>query len=382
MTLNVPTMLAMIVITNLVMTIALWVVAYGREIPGLKSLAWGMFANTGIYALYGLQGTISEWLAISLPNTLGSLVVLLFLRAVLQLRGAPPPKVWMLLPLLAVFLASTLLLDQRGPRIIVVNALLALQEGLVLWALLRQGGIAIGRGRHILAASTLLLLLMFAFRSLAIALGWLPATPVVVGGLLPTVTYLVTYLAVVFIAFGFVLVATELAAHQSHRLAMEDALTGLPNRRAVLEALDRHGSAAQRNARPLTVLLLDIDHFKQVNDRHGHPAGDEVLRRIAHTIRQRLRAQDMAGRFGGEEFLVLLPDTTPQGGLVLAEALREEIAATAITLGDKVLHVTASVGLHGTEACTAGHNGDLLVRGADAALYAAKAGGRNRTVMG
>jgi len=149
---------------------------------------------------------------------------LLFLRAVLQLRGAPPPKVWMLLPLLAVFLASTLLLDQRGPRIIVVNALLALQEGLVLWALLRQGGIAIGRGRHILAASTLLLLLMFAFRSLAIALGWLPATPVVVGGLLPTVTYLVTYLAVVFIAFGFVLVATELAAHQSHRLAMEDAI--------------------------------------------------------------------------------------------------------------------------------------------------------------
>ena len=130
------------------------------------------------------------------------------------------------------------------------------------------------------------------------------------------------------------------------------------------------------------MLLLDIDHFKQVNDRHGHPAGDEVLRRIAHTIRQRLRAQDMAGRFGGEEFLVLLPDTTPQGGLVLAEALREEIAATAITLGDKVLHVTASVGLHGTEACTAGHNGDLLVRGADAALYAAKAGGRNRTVMG
>lgn len=147
MTLNVPTMLAMIAITNLVMTIALWVVAFGRDIPGLKSLAWGMVANTGIYALYGLQGTIPEWLAISLPNTLGSLVVLLFLRAVLQLRGAPPPKVWMLLPLLAVFLASTLLLDQRGPRIIVVNALLALQEGLVLWALLRQGGIAIGRGR-------------------------------------------------------------------------------------------------------------------------------------------------------------------------------------------------------------------------------------------
>jgi diguanylate cyclase (GGDEF)-like protein len=130
------------------------------------------------------------------------------------------------------------------------------------------------------------------------------------------------------------------------------------------------------------MLLLDIDQFKQVNDRHGHPAGDEVLRRMAHTIRQRLRAQDVAGRFGGEEFLVLLPDTTPQGGLVLAEALREEIAATAISLGNKILHVTASIGLHGTELCTADHNGDLLVRGADAALYAAKEGGRNRTVVG
>lgn len=375
-------MLAMIVITNLAMTIALWVVAYGRDIPGLKSLAWGMVANTGIYALYGLQGTIPEWLAISLPNTLGSLVVVQFLRAALQLRGATLSRGWMLLPMLAVFLASTLLLDNRGARIVWVNGILAFQEGLVLWALLRQGGFATGRGRHILAASTLLLMLMFGFRSLAVALGWLPATPVAVGGILPTVTYLVTYLALVFIAFGFVLVAIEQAAEQSHRLAMEDALTGLPNRRAVLEALDRHCSAAQRNARPLTVLLLDIDHFKQVNDRHGHPAGDEVLRRIAHTIRQRLRAQDVAGRFGGEEFLVLLPDTTPRGGLVLAETLREEIAATAIAIGDKVLNITTSVGLHGTELCTADHNGDLLVRGADAALYAAKEGGRNRTVVG
>ena len=382
MTLNVPTMLAMIVITNLVMTIALWVVAYGRDIPGLKSLAWGMVANTGIYALYGLQGSIPEWLAISLPNTLGSLVVVLLLRAALQLRGAQLFRAWMLLPLLAVFLASTLLLEHRAARIIVVNGVLVLQEGLVLWALLRQGGIAIGRGRHILAASTVLLLLMFAFRCLAVALGWLPATPVVVGGILPTVTYLVTYLAVVFIAFGFVLVATELSADQSPRLAMEDALTGLPNRRAVLQALARHCSAAQRNARPLTVLLLDIDHFKQVNDQYGHPAGDEVLRRIAQTIRQRLRAQDMAGRFGGEEFLVLLPDTTPEGGLALAEALREEVAATAITIGDKVLHVTASVGLYGAGVCTPDHNSDLLVRGADAALYAAKEGGRNRTVVG
>ncbi|MBY0465740.1 MAG: GGDEF domain-containing protein [Burkholderiales bacterium] len=382
MTLDVPTMLAMIVITNLVMAIALWVVAYGRDIPGLKSLAWGMVANTGIYALYGLQGRIPEWLAISLPNTLGSLVMVLLLRAALQLRGAYLFRAWMLWPLLAVFVASTLLLEHRAARIIVVNGVLALQEGLVLWALLRQGGIAIGRGRHILAASTTLLMLMFAFRCLAVALGWLPATPVVVGGILPTVTYLVTYLAVVFIAFGFVLVATELSADQSHRLAMEDALTGLPNRRAVLQALARHCSAAHRNARPLTVLLLDIDHFKQVNDQHGHPAGDEVLRRIAHTIRQRLRAQDMAGRFGGEEFLVLLPDTTPEGGLALAEALREAVAATAITIGDKVLHVTASVGLHGTQVCTPDHNSDLLVRGADAALYAAKEGGRNRTVVG
>ena len=118
MTLDVPTMLAMIVITNLAMTIALWVVAYGRDIPGLKSLAWGMVANTGIYALYGLQGTIPEWLAISLPNTLGSLVVVQFLRAALQLRGATLSRGWMLLPMLAVFLASTLLLDNRGARIV------------------------------------------------------------------------------------------------------------------------------------------------------------------------------------------------------------------------------------------------------------------------
>ncbi len=381
MILNVPTMLAMIVITNLVMTIALWVVAFGREIPGLKSLAWGLFANTAIYALYGLQGSIPVLLSVSLPNTLASLVVVMVLRAVLQLRGSQLPRTWMLAPPLAVWLASMLWIDDRPTRIVLVNALLAMQESLVLWALLRDGGITIGRGRHILTASTVLLGLMFAFRSVSIALGWQPATPASVGSVLSTATYLMTYLAVVFIAFGFVLAATELAAEQNHRMAMEDALTGLPNRRAVIEALARHCSSARRSGRPLTVLLLDIDHFKRVNDQYGHPVGDEVLQRIADTLRQRLRSQDMAGRFGGEEFLVLLPDTTPEGGLTLAETLREEIAAIAIQIDGKTLRVTASIGLHGARL-SAKDDCDSLIRHADNALYEAKESGRNRTVVG
>lgn len=381
MILNVPTMLAMIVITNLVMTIALWVVAFGREIPGLKSLAWGLFANTAIYALYGLQGSIPVLLSVSLPNTLASLVVVMVLRAVLQLRGSQLPRTWMLAPLLAVWLASMLWIDDRPTRIVLVNALLAMQESLVLWALLRDGGITIGRGRHILTASTVLLGLMFAFRSVSIALSWQPATPASVGSVLSTATYLMTYLAVVFIAFGFVLAATELAAEQNHRMAMEDALTGLPNRRAVIEALARHCSSARRSGRPLTVLLLDIDHFKRVNDQYGHPVGDEVLQRIADTLRQRLRSQDMAGRFGGEEFLVLLPDTTPEGGLTLAETLREEIAAIAIQIDGKTLRVTASIGLHGARL-SAKDDCDSLIRHADNALYEAKESGRNRTVVG
>jgi two-component system cell cycle response regulator len=152
-----------------------------------------------------------------------------------------------------------------------------------------------------------------------------------------------------------------------------DALTGLPNRRHLEEQLQRLAG----NGR-LSVLLLDIDRFKQVNDTRGHAAGDEVLRVVAGRLREAVRTADVAGRWGGEEFLVVLPATATVEAAILGERVRQAIAAAPVPLPDAPLAVTASVGV-----ASGGLDGwEGLVRRADTGLYAAKEGGRNRVVPG
>lgn len=161
------------------------------------------------------------------------------------------------------------------------------------------------------------------------------------------------------------------------RLAITDSLTGLANRRQLDQVLRREWARAQRNRKPLAVLMVDVDHFKAFNQRHGHAGGDQALREVARTIEGCIRRPgDLAARYGGEEFQVVLPETELGGALLLAERIRASIEALPV-FGDDSRPVTVSigVGLH-----VPGRQQDLTwVRGAaDAALYRAKAGGRNR----
>src|SRR4029453_5251744 len=118
------------------------------------------------------------------------------------------------------------------------------------------------------------------------------------------------------------------------RISRTDALTGLRNRRHVEEYLAKLTSLARRNLEPIAVLVIDIDHFKSVNDEHGHDAGDAVLREVAGRMQDSVRLEDMVGRWGGEEFLVVLPNTTDQGAAELAERLRQVVADTPCRLAD------------------------------------------------
>jgi len=159
--------------------------------------------------------------------------------------------------------------------------------------------------------------------------------------------------------------------------AATDGLTGLPNQRAVADALKRTFAQATMTKAPLALLLIDLDHFKQVNDQRGHPVGDQVLASVGATLRSVLRTGDFAGRKGGEEFAVLLPDTEIAAALEIAERVRAAIAE--ITLPGSDVSVTASFGVAGfpDHASTL----DRLERLADAALYVAKRQGRNRVEL-
>jgi diguanylate cyclase (GGDEF)-like protein len=169
---------------------------------------------------------------------------------------------------------------------------------------------------------------------------------------------------------------TQLVHDQLHRLATTDSLTGVSNRRTFLENAQREFSRAARFARPLAVLMLDIDHFKQVNDVSGHAAGDVVLRDCARAWQASLREQDLIGRTGGEEFCAVLPETTLEEAVQIAERLRAATSVLRFPGKEGDFSVTVSIGA--TCVGASDEQFSQAVGRADRALYLAKQHGRNR----
>jgi diguanylate cyclase (GGDEF)-like protein len=161
--------------------------------------------------------------------------------------------------------------------------------------------------------------------------------------------------------------------------ATTDKLTGVANRRALLVELFNEVERANRYERPLSVAFVDIDHFKAVNDTYGHAFGDEVLRGVAQAISSNLRATDLVGRYGGEEFMLILTETNVEEGAVLTEKLWTIVAKERFTTDDQTISVTISIGIAG--GVGARLTSDALVRDADAAMYSAKSLGRNQTYI-
>lgn len=159
-----------------------------------------------------------------------------------------------------------------------------------------------------------------------------------------------------------------------------DALTGLFNRRYLEETLQRELIAAQRHGHPISVILGDLDHFKLVNDEHGHLAGDEVLRVFGALMKRHARGSDVYCRYGGEEFLLVSPQMTQASAVERAEQLRVALAEQPVVYGGQPIRVTASFGV--ATYPEGGLTGDQLIATADKALYAAKAAGRNRVLAG
>ncbi|AYC31754.1 GGDEF domain-containing protein [Pseudomonas cavernae] len=164
------------------------------------------------------------------------------------------------------------------------------------------------------------------------------------------------------------------------KLALEDELTGLANRRQFMAALDEEVLRAARHQRPLALLMLDVDHFKQFNDLYGHSAGDQCLRSVAQVIRGgQKRPGDLAARYGGEEFCVLLPETDMAGALVVAEQIRQTLESQGLVhAGSPLGLVTLSAGVHALIPTGEAESAAQLLHCADRALYRAKAKGRNR----
>lgn len=168
----------------------------------------------------------------------------------------------------------------------------------------------------------------------------------------------------------------EQARAEAHHLANTDLLTETFNRRRWVDIAERALKRAAATGTPMVLLVLDVDRFKQVNDAHGHSVGDAVLRTVADACRERLRPGDALARWGGEEFVMLLPHTALEHGVSAAERIRA--AVSALVVRDLGLQVTVSIGVVAEPAAAAGYDLDQLVHLADRAMYAAKQAGRNQ----
>ncbi|PLK50294.1 GGDEF domain-containing protein [Uliginosibacterium sp. TH139] len=177
--------------------------------------------------------------------------------------------------------------------------------------------------------------------------------------------------------------AHALSVHEAeqalHRIASSDPLTGLFNRRAITELAEREIARSQRTHQPLSLILCDIDHFKRINDSHGHAAGDHVLQTVAKLLQATVREYDCVARWGGEEFLILLPDATGAGAAAIAERLRAAVEACVISFEGQAIPVTLTLGV---SLLDPQENWHAAINRADEALYRGKAGGRNRVETG
>jgi len=269
-------------------------------------------------------------------------------------------------------LSLTVITDQHGPAVWLAFSVM----GIFVFAMVALGVYSFRHGHR--AAR------YFIYGAIASMVG-MGLTEFSTWGFLPFTT--LTYRGV---EIGMMLDATLLAlalADYVRRQALEreraereariDVLTQLNNRRGFLELAEAPYRTAVRHERPLAVVVLDIDHFKAINDQYGHALGDAVLRDLGQTLITTSRRSDILGRWGGEEFVLLLPETTLDEAFELAERLRETVRERVIVHEGTRLQVTASFGVAGLGA---GQELDMLIEAADKALYAAKMAGRNRVL--
>jgi diguanylate cyclase (GGDEF)-like protein len=161
-------------------------------------------------------------------------------------------------------------------------------------------------------------------------------------------------------------------------VSARDALTGLYNRWYVMEKIESEMNRSLRHGSPVALLMLDIDHFKRINDSFGHAAGDQVLKSFGQVLRESCRVYDVPGRYGGEEFCIILPETRIGSTTAVAERIRQRLAASRFDVGTDRVAITASIGIAGMDADGGVVSSAALIERADRALYSAKNNGRNR----
>jgi len=327
--------------------------------------------------LAALRGEPRLWWAYNGTNALTVIGFVLMRRGTERFMGLPSSdreQVLLALPTLALLAWLGPGRDDAPLRIVVTYAVQAWILARTLWtvrpALRHEFGRPSMLGIVVPGALLVGMLVLLGLRQVA---AWPEPTEMQVSQA-ANVAVMLSYLAgSALFSFGFLTMVTKRLVARLREASMRDALTGLFNRRAMNDALQRAWLRHRRTREPLAALVIDLDHFKRVNDTAGHAAGDAVLVQVGALLSRQLRGEDAVGRAGGEEFWLVLPDTPAEDAMALAERLRRQMAESG-------LGVTCSIGVALSEQGDT-DAGQVIAR-ADAALYRAKEAGRNRVARG
>lgn len=336
---------------------------------------WGAaFAGMcAVGVLCTLNQQTNDGFFVALANVLLSGAFSLMLGGVYRLQGNKPVRLWAWWPVLVIGALFAVLPSQSALRSALLLTLLGFQIALLGWTIAQQWHAA-GKGEcFLLVGVSLAMASLLTYAGSAWAGPWgfpfsSASAPVI---------FSLACVAMVVSSFGFLVMLKERAEACHIALAFTDDLTGLYNRRYVRHALEQQIVQARRRPQPLSLLLVDVDFFKHINDAHGHLCGDQVLQELAACLKAQLRAGDIVGRWGGEEFMVILPHTDAAGAKALAERVRTAVQKNRFVISDDKVHsITVSVGLHSLN-CGVLTDGKNMVAAADKALYLAKGSGRN-----
>jgi diguanylate cyclase (GGDEF)-like protein len=378
---HIPTLMATLMLGFAMLSLQLWV-AQRSGLRDMALLTWsqGTWALFGSFVMLAVRPLVPLALSVLMANGLIVLGLLLYGQALYQfLLERDLPAAWWLAVPLCLLAAAIMLPWDLAARTSVMSLLFVVVACPALSVLLHHGW-RVERSMRVVALCLLLATAAAGFR--AVHAAWRPDEyqEVMQGNLGQGLTYLLTFTMLMGSGFGFVLSGFERVAKRMAEMARLDGLTGCLNRTTADALLAHTLERGRRDNTPVALALLDLDHFKQVNDQHGHQRGDETLKAFATAVHSRLRASDVLGRMGGEEFALVLPNTDRAGALQLLEDIRTVVQAMVLQDDQhRTFGITVSAGL-----AMANPGGGLgatqLYRQADQALYQAKNAGRNRVM--
>lgn len=354
-------------------------------VRGVLSFAWAYGFFTLFACLLLFRNQLHPLLGVVLADTTLSLALLMIADGVCRIKSQPLASRfyrWYLTLCLLGFSWFTFIDPSVGKRVLITIICIVLIFSWVLRLLSHQRIRSWRLGEWILAASLLVSVLTALVR--AAILIFYPQT----GAEASVLNYqgqqahylTVNLLATVFIAFGLIVITQDSLRRDLERLASYDALTGVLTRRVILNLLDKSIAKVRRTGRPLALMMIDLDHFKRINDNFGHRVGDKVLAEIIAAVERALRKDTYIGRYGGEEFLVVMPDTSHEQLLEVGERVRRVAAGTVIAHPGGSIRCTISIGALIIDNSNVEQLQDPVTQ-ADKALYQAKVLGRNRLVL-